>query len=120
MIWFAFIKEAHSCPMRRLELLVDEGSSVGGVLVGPVRDEGSFYCLAVVEGGEVWEDSRRNECVGLGVGWMGEGMTGVRDEFQIWGCIKWIGDGAILRRRIRFGEDHELGFGHTESLRRPL
>lgn len=42
---------------------MDEGSSVGGVLTDPVRNDGSFYHLAVVEGGEVLEDSKDNEFV---------------------------------------------------------
>lgn len=42
---------------------MDEGSSAGGVLMDPVRNDGSFYHLAVVEGGEVWEDSKDNESV---------------------------------------------------------
>lgn len=49
--------------MRKPELAVDEGSSAGGVLMDPVRNDGSFYHLAVVEGGEVWEDSKDNESV---------------------------------------------------------
>ena len=42
-IRFAFIKEGRSCTLRRLEPLVDAGSSVGGVVVDPVGDDGSFY-----------------------------------------------------------------------------